>query len=49
MKVVRVIGYRMECEMNEKVKERFDADGVEIPFPYRTIVMKKKSNRRGKK
>ena len=25
----------------EQVKKRFDAEGVEIPFPYRTVVYKK--------
>jgi small-conductance mechanosensitive channel len=25
----------------EAVKKRLDAEGVEIPFPYRTIVCKK--------
>jgi small conductance mechanosensitive channel len=26
--------------LNKRVKERFDEEGVEIPFPYRTIVYK---------
>jgi small-conductance mechanosensitive channel len=29
------------CDVNKSVKERFDAEGIEIPFPYRTIVYKK--------
>jgi len=30
----------MKCELLESVKKRFDKEGIEIPFPYRTIVMK---------
>lgn len=30
----------MGCDLNKNVKERFDKEGVEIPFPYRTIVYK---------
>ncbi|MFT4311656.1 MAG: mechanosensitive ion channel family protein [Candidatus Woesearchaeota archaeon] len=29
------------CDLNKSIKEEFDAQGVEIPFPYRTMVMKK--------
>lgn len=31
----------MHCDVRRSVKLRFDEEGVEIPFPYRTIVMKK--------
>lgn len=30
----------MGCDLNKSIKERFDTEGVEIPFPYRTIVYK---------
>jgi small-conductance mechanosensitive channel len=33
-------GYVMMCDLIESIKKRFDNDGVEIPFPYRTIVYK---------
>lgn len=32
--------WRMETEINLAVKERFDKEGIEIPFPYRTLVFK---------
>ena len=28
------------CDLNKSVKERFDKEGIEIPFPYRTVVYK---------
>jgi small-conductance mechanosensitive channel len=28
-------------DLLESVKKRFDKEGVEIPFPYRTLVYKK--------
>lgn len=34
-------GFAMKCDLYKSVKERFDKEGIEIPFPYRTIVYKK--------
>ena len=31
----------MHSDINKAIKKRFDAEGIEIPFPYRTIVYKK--------
>lgn len=32
--------FSMSCDLLKSVKERFDKEGVEIPFPHRTIVYK---------
>ncbi len=32
--------FSIQCDLNESVKKRFDEIGIEIPFPYRTIVHK---------
>ena len=29
------------CDLNDSVKKRFDKEGIEIPYPHRTIVYKK--------
>ena len=34
-------GFAMKCDLHKSIKERFDKEGIEIPFPYRTIVYKK--------
>jgi small conductance mechanosensitive channel len=34
--------FAMSCDLYESVKKRFDAEGIEIPFPYRTIVQKER-------
>ncbi len=31
----------LHSDLNKSIKMRFDAEGIEIPFPYRTIVYKK--------
>jgi small-conductance mechanosensitive channel len=34
-------GYGMACDLREQIKKHFDAEGIEIPFPYTTMVYKK--------
>lgn len=36
--------FEMECDLIESVKLRFDEEGIEIPFPHRTLVYKNKNN-----
>ncbi len=33
--------FQMGCDLRKSIKYRFDHEGIEIPFPYRTIVYKK--------
>ncbi len=33
--------FDLKCDVFESIKKRFEAEGVEIPYPYRTLVMKK--------
>jgi len=35
-------GFVMKTDLNKSIKEQFDKHGIEIPFPYRTIVYKNK-------
>lgn len=37
----RSIAFGSGCEIREAIKKRFDREGVEIPYPYRTVVYKK--------
>ncbi len=32
--------FALKCDVLESIKKRFENEGVEIPYPYRTIVMK---------
>jgi small conductance mechanosensitive channel len=32
--------FELQCDVLRSVKKRFDTEGIEIPFPYRTIVFK---------
>ncbi|MFT4343499.1 MAG: mechanosensitive ion channel family protein [Candidatus Woesearchaeota archaeon] len=40
-----VSAFLMGCDLNVSIKKRFDAEGIEIPLPYRTIVYKEKSKK----
>lgn len=33
-------GFEMRCDLFKSIKERFDKEGIEIPFPHRTLVYK---------
>lgn len=33
-------GFIMKCDLHKSIKEKWDNAGIEIPFPYRTIVYK---------
>ena len=37
-------GFIMHCDLLEQIKNRFDEEGIEIPFPHRTIVYKEKTS-----
>ncbi len=37
----RSVAFITGCDLIESIKKRFDAEGIEIPYPYRTIVYKK--------
>jgi small-conductance mechanosensitive channel len=36
-------GFELKCDLLKTIKERFGAEGIEIPYPYRTIVYKNHS------
>ncbi|MBI4441392.1 mechanosensitive ion channel family protein [Candidatus Woesearchaeota archaeon] len=38
-------GYQIARALRESIKKRFDKAGIEIPFPYRTIVYKKQKRK----
>ena len=33
--------FSLKCDVLESIKKRFSNEGIEIPYPYRTVVMKK--------
>lgn len=35
-----VKAFRMSCDLYESIKKKFDQEGIEIPFPYRNVVIK---------
>lgn len=35
-------GFIMLCDLYKSVKQRFDREGIEIPFPHRTVFIKEK-------
>jgi small conductance mechanosensitive channel len=37
--------FRMHSDINKGVKRRFDAEGIQIPFPHRTVIIKNHSGK----
>lgn len=37
-------GFEMKCDLYESVKKRFDKEGIEIPYPHRTVIQKAPKN-----
>jgi small conductance mechanosensitive channel len=35
--------FQFTCDLYKSVKERFDKEGIEIPYPHRTVIYKKES------
>jgi small-conductance mechanosensitive channel len=35
-----ITGFEMKTDLFKSIKKRFDAEGIEIPFPHRTLVYK---------
>ena len=38
-------GFELKCDINKSIKARFDREGIEIPFPHRTLVHKEKKEK----
>ena len=36
--------YQLRWDVYESVKKRFDREGIEIPFPYRTVVVRQEED-----
>lgn len=32
----------IDCDLNELIKKRFDSEGIEIPYPYQSLIIKNK-------
>ncbi len=43
-----VDAFKMGCDLLESIKLRFDREGIEIPFPHRTLVHKNTPTNKGK-
>jgi small conductance mechanosensitive channel len=35
-------GFELKCDLYKSIKQRFGSEGIEIPFPHRTVVLKNK-------
>ena len=37
-------GFAMKCDLFEILKKRFSENGIEIPYPHRTVILKNNAN-----
>lgn len=37
-------GFELKCDLHKTIKQRFDAEGIEIPYAHRTIIYKNHSS-----
>jgi len=37
--------FELKCDIHKSIKHRFDREGIEIPFPHRTLVYKEKKEK----
>jgi small-conductance mechanosensitive channel len=37
-------GFVLKCDLLKSVKERFDQEGIPIPYPHRTVILKKEQS-----
>lgn len=44
-----ISAFELRCDLNLSVKKRFDEAGIEIPYPYRTVVFKNDIKTNGEK
>jgi small-conductance mechanosensitive channel len=35
----RGLAFDTGCDIRESIKKRFDAEGIEIPYPYRNVFL----------
>jgi small conductance mechanosensitive channel len=40
-------GFALKCDLLKQIKEAFDKEGIEIPFPYRNLIFKNDINSNG--
>jgi small conductance mechanosensitive channel len=40
-------GFELKCDLHKSIKRQFDKTGVEIPYPYRTILYKNEQQKKG--
>jgi len=36
--------FALKCDLLKSIKERFDSEGIEIPYPYTNVILKKEAN-----